>query len=272
MDEITTIKALDENGNAIETFIYADKIVISNTDSVEIYGTPEQRIELFKDLSAYLGEIKNPENTANNAYLTKKNKDAGIQKDVLYSPLDEVLNTAKPVLSKYGFGLIQAPVSAEKDAGIKTILTHKSGAFISFPILRVPIVQNTAQQVIAAITYARRGALNPILSTHGETDDDGNILTPQPDTNKTADKKQTQPEPKKTAETKPQTKKISPEQQKVLDLANELASSGIAKETISSAMGINPREVTDVKLLNIAYEALTKLKQPDIKKVDLKEI
>ena len=151
------------------------KVTIEDTDVIDIYGTDEQRKEMFKDWAGYIGEIQNPENSAVNPFFKKPDGSGS-----LYSPLDEVLSNSRPILSKYGFGLFQIPTAETGRVSVKTILTHKNGGMIVFPALRIPTTKNDAQGVISSITYARRGALNPILATHGETDDDGNSAsTPQ---------------------------------------------------------------------------------------------
>lgn len=131
--------------------------------SIIMGGSRDEQRELFKSLAGYIGEISNPECTTMNPFHGKK-----------YAPLDEVLNTARPVLSKFDLAIMQSPTFGDSRVGVRTILTHASGAFIIFPSLSIPVAKNDAQSMIAACTYARRGALNPILSTHGEIDDDGN--------------------------------------------------------------------------------------------------
>lgn len=145
------------------------KLTIEDNDVIDIYGTDEQRKEMFKDWAGYIGEIQNPDNNAVNPFFKKPDGSGS-----LYSPLDEVLNNSRPVLAKFGFGLFQVPTAETGKVSVKTILTHKDGGMIVFPSLQIPITKNDAQGIIAGVTYARRGALNPILATHGETDDDGN--------------------------------------------------------------------------------------------------
>jgi len=275
-NEYTYIPA-DINTTQLDHADFSDnnRIVLSNNDSIEIYGTEKQRTEMFRDLSLYLGEIKNPENKENNAYLSQKNKENKIDKDVLYAPLDEVLNTTRPVLSKYGFGLIQIPYAKERVAGVRTILTHKSGAFISFPILAVPTAQNTAQQVIAAITYSRRGALNPILATHGEVDDDGNSLESDENTNKQSKIKNTS-KTGKTEDKRDLNSQYLPEQNEVINFAKELIKKyNIDKDTISSICdkhNCNPKNCTDKKTLSVVLEELKKLIPSENNRVKLEEI
>ncbi len=245
------------NISELETYLnYRPKYVIENTENVEIFGTDEQVAEMFKNWAEYMGEIQNPDNTADNIFLTAKNKSSG-GNAALYAPLDEVLNNARPVLSKYGFGFFQSPMTKTGLASVKTILTHKSGAFISFPTLSVPTGGNTAQMVIAGITYARRGALNPIIGTHGENDDDGNLISgndnKKPVSRKVVNTKSVVPQP------------VADKQKEIVSLCKELISGGIDREVVNTTLedtcgSKNPNSVKDMKLLENAYAALDEVR------------
>ena len=130
---------------------------------VRFYGDANQRTALLKAYTEYMGEVENPNTTKMNPFTKSP-----------YAPLDEVLNTVRPVLSKHGLAVTQAPMNGD-DGKVyaQTILMHEDGGMMVFPPFGIP-AKNDAQGVIAALTYARRGALNPILGTHGEMDDDGN--------------------------------------------------------------------------------------------------
>ena len=126
-------------------------------------------------------EIKNPNNTANNPFFKSK-----------YAPLDDILNLARPLLSKNGLSLIQSPITDSDKVGVSALLLHTSGEFIEFEPFYFT-TKNTAQDAGSAITYARRYQVNAILGICGEDDDDGNHATGN------------KPEPKK--EEKPQAPK-----------------------------------------------------------------
>ena len=136
---------------------------VLDATNVRFYGEPAQRTALLAAYTQYIGEIENPNTTKMNPFTKSP-----------YAPLDEVLNTTRPVLAKHGLAVTQAPMNGE-DGKVyaQTILMHEGGAMMVFPPFGVP-AKNDAQSTIAALTYARRGALNPILATHGEMDDDGN--------------------------------------------------------------------------------------------------
>lgn len=142
-------------------------IEIDDEAGLRFYGNDEQRAALMDAYTQYIGEVQNPKTTKLNPF-TKSN----------YAPLDEVLNATRPVLSKYGLAVLQAPLNGDGNhVYVKTMLLHKSGGMVIFPVFGVTAAKGDAQGIIAALTYARRGALNPVLATHGEADDDGNAAT-----------------------------------------------------------------------------------------------
>lgn len=141
-----------------------DRFYLEDDGEVIFKGSDEQIAEMFADYANYFGEVTNPWNTMTNAFL--KNK---------YAPLNEVLNTVRPVLAENGFSVIQTPKVDEKgDVLVQTILMHRSGAMISFPSLKSKAVKADIQGLGAAITYLRRFAISSILGVASENDDDGN--------------------------------------------------------------------------------------------------
>ena len=127
----------------------------------------ESIIELSKALSKFQGEVKNPANTAVNPFFKSK-----------YAPLETVLNAVRPILSKHGLSIIQAPSSEGEYVSITTTLLHESGEWIEFAPLNLKTDKNTAQGAGSAITYARRYAISAILGIASEEDDDGNNAEP----------------------------------------------------------------------------------------------
>lgn len=140
-------------------------VSIINGDT-HIGGAPEVVAKLFTSMSNYLAEVKNPANTAVNPFL--KNK---------YAPLDEVLNTVRPVLAKHGLAISQFPTFNGDYVSVGTILAHKDGGYIVYPPVSVPITKKDAVSVVAGVTYARRCSLNAVLGIHGEADDDGSMAS-----------------------------------------------------------------------------------------------
>ncbi len=126
--------------------------------------------ESIKNLAAALvkfqAEVKNPPNTADNPFFKSK-----------YAPLNDVLNLVRPLLSKHGLGVIQAPSGDGKDITLTTMLIHESGEWVELEPLTLQADKPTAQGAGSAITYARRYALSAALGISSEDDDDGNIAS-----------------------------------------------------------------------------------------------
>lgn len=125
----------------------------------------EDITELAKALAKAQNSLKNPNNTANNPYFKSK-----------YAPLPDVLNDIRPILAGNGISVIQSPVANEEGGiGVETMLLHESGQYLLTDPYFLKPVKNDPQTAGAAITYARRYALNAALGISGEEDDDGNI-------------------------------------------------------------------------------------------------
>ena len=128
----------------------------------------ETIVELATALSKFQGEISNPANTATNPFFKSK-----------YAPLETVLNTVRPILSKHGLSVIQAPFTEGEHVVITTTLLHESGEFMEFPPLSLKMEKVSAQGAGSAITYGRRYAVSAILGISSEDDDDGNSAEPK---------------------------------------------------------------------------------------------
>ncbi len=130
-------------------------------------------------LTKFQGEIKNPANS--------KVVGAG-SFSYKYAPLDEVLNLVRPMLSKYGLSIVQAPVMADGMVGVTTTLLHESGEWIEFEPILLKMDKQSAQGAGSAITYARRYSISAVLGISSEDDDDANSIEPstrnQPTSNK----------------------------------------------------------------------------------------
>lgn len=131
---------------------------------------------LAKAYAQFQQEVVNPSNTAKNPQF-KSN----------YAPLDEVINTAKPVLAKYGLSVLQSTGSEGESIKVVSILMHESGEYIQSDELTLPAYQTkgggvkefNAQGAGSAITYGRRYSLSAILGLASEDDDDGNHASGQ---------------------------------------------------------------------------------------------
>ena len=116
-------------------------------------------------LSKFQSEVENPKNTADNPFYHSK-----------YAPLQDVLNTVRPLLSKHGLSVIQSPAGDGQSVSITTMLLHESGEWIEFEPLVLKAEKITPQGAGSAITYGRRYALSAVLGISSEDDDDGNSL------------------------------------------------------------------------------------------------
>lgn len=148
----------------LEAFPIMEGFTIADAKEVVFNGNPEQIAEMLDDYSKYFEEVTNPENSASNPFFKSK-----------YSPLSEVLNVVRPIMGKYGFGILQSPKMSESGmVQVQTILTHRSGATISFPSIEARPAKADVQGIMSIITYLRRASVNAILGVCGEPDDDGN--------------------------------------------------------------------------------------------------
>lgn len=86
-----------------------------------------------------------------------------------YCPLDQIIETCRPLLLEQGLAVTQMLGEGGK---ITTMIMHNSGQWISstFGI----DAKGTPQQIGSAITYARRYAYTSALGISNEEDDDAN--------------------------------------------------------------------------------------------------
>jgi hypothetical protein len=136
-----------------------------------------KRSESIKEIAIALckfqAEIKNPSNNATNPMYKSK-----------YSTLDNVINTVKPILSKFGLSYLQSPSTSDDGLyiGTTTLLIHESGEWIESDPIVLPAYKlgkdsvkvYDAQAVGIAITYGRRYSLSALLGVSSEDDDDAN--------------------------------------------------------------------------------------------------
>lgn len=134
--------------------------------------------ELMTALAAAMAEMPAVKKNAQNTFL--KNK---------YATLDNIIEAAKPVLSKHKLFFIQQV----NDNGVETFIYHESGEFISSGCMKIPEETakglSLAQSMGVSITYAKRYQLAAMLGISSDDDTDGQIgdnkdlapaKTPQP--------------------------------------------------------------------------------------------
>lgn len=128
----------------------------------------EETSELFKAMSAFQSEVKQPKKDANNPFFKSK-----------YVPLENVIDAIHTVGSKHGLSEMTYPAISENglEYGVGVVITHLSGQYIQFPPVTLKPDKNTPQGVGAAMTYARRYALSSAFGIASETDDDANEIS-----------------------------------------------------------------------------------------------
>jgi hypothetical protein len=128
------------------------------------YERSDSMAKMAKPFGAMLGEMENVFNSKSGF-------------GYKYAPLNDVLDKARPVLAKHGFGMTQLVYTSGVDKIIvKTILIHESGEYISSEMELPPTdVKGTVQiqKMGASITYARRYQITAMLGMAGEEDTDG---------------------------------------------------------------------------------------------------
>ena len=143
---------------------------VANLDSKKTKPIPAPtRSEDMKDLFTALAKAQGEMNTAGlsktNPYFKSK-----------YADLTEVVNAARPALTKFGLAFTQPVLPTEDGQNIlHTILTHSSGQWISSQMRIIP-PKSDVQSLGSYITYLRRYSLSSLLGiVAADEDDDGEI-------------------------------------------------------------------------------------------------
>lgn len=91
-----------------------------------------------------------------------------------YAPLDEVMDTALPLLTANKLSLMQFPVTIDGKHILHSVLAHESGASMQTSI-ELLLTKQDPQGLGSAITYERRQTVMAILGLSAkDEDDDGN--------------------------------------------------------------------------------------------------
>src|SRR5690606_23919551 len=130
--------------------------------------TSESIANIAVALIGFQSEVANPEKKGINPHFKSK-----------YAELDDIINTIRPTLEKHGLAFVQSPVNENGQVGIRTLLLHKSGEYIQFAPVMIPLQKATPHQVGAALTYAKRYSLGAALGLATEEDKDANDVAPQ---------------------------------------------------------------------------------------------
>jgi len=139
----------------------------------------ESIAEIATALAKAQAEISNASKNAKNPHFKS-----------VYADLAEILNTVRPVFSLHDIAVIQAPQYENGAVTVETMLTHKSGEWISSSV-SAPVSKQDAQGVGSAITYCRRYGLAAMAGIAQE-DDDANGAVGGPN-----NRKQVAPQPQR---------------------------------------------------------------------------
>jgi len=109
------------------------------------------------------GEITNAEKDRTNPHFGQK-----------YATLAANLDSCRMPLSKNGIAVVQIPHAEGQQVTVHTVLIHKSGEWLRFP-LTLQARDGSPQATGSAITYARRYSLSSVVGiAPDDDDDDGN--------------------------------------------------------------------------------------------------
>lgn len=123
--------------------------------------------ELYSAFINFQKEFKGMKPDANNPFFKST-----------YITLDGILETVRPILSKYGLVVYQEATGSDGVVRVKTILAHESGQALETGILEMkPTKPNEPQALGSCITYAKRYQLASLLGICESVDDDGNKAT-----------------------------------------------------------------------------------------------
>lgn len=94
-----------------------------------------------------------------------------------YAPLDAILNTVRPALTKNGLAVTQLLGNIEGNPALRTVLLHEGGESLEEWCPLPSSSGMSAQEFGSLVTYFRRYALVALLGIAAEEDDDGNAAS-----------------------------------------------------------------------------------------------
>lgn len=125
--------------------------------------TSEAINEICDALSKAQGQFKAAKKESINPHFKSK-----------YADLASVWDAVREPLAVNGLTVLQDVTTGEKSVSISTRVAHKSGQWIEFGPLSVPLSKNDAHGVGSAISYSKRYSLSSALGIASDEDDDGN--------------------------------------------------------------------------------------------------
>jgi len=213
--------------------------------------TSESIANIAAALVGFQSEVANPEKKGINPHFKSK-----------YAELDDIINTIRPTLEKHGLAFIQNPVQADGQVGVYTVLIHKSGEYIQFDPVMIPLQKATPHQVGAALTYAKRYSLGSALGLATEEDKDGNDVGVPDQQKKTPQRKQQPPSNNQAQQTtKQQAKAKTPEDRRKQGIE--------AIKELKEKIGLTDKEFESLLFRETLFEDINKLDFEQVKNVYL---
>lgn len=198
------------------------------TQRWQVYGTDEQRGALFAALAKAQAEFPPIPRTKEVTIRGKTDDGRPYSYTFEYAPLDQILDTLRPILGKHGLCFSQPPVSGDgNDYEVRTILGHSGGAYFE-AVIRVQKVPKVKDQG-GLFTYLKRYSANGILGVEPSTDDDAAVASGEERDIKDRGGKRSSPPapPRQKAQPKPEAQKAQETGKK---LAEEEAARKAAEE------------------------------------------
>lgn len=220
----------------------------------------ESIAKLAAALAVVQGELKHAKKQTENSYFKSS-----------YADLPATIDTAKALLAKHGFAVVQIPVTDQNDGiSLITELLHVSGEWLRS---RYPIrpMKFDPQSIGSAITYARRYAYQAMIGIAAEgEDDDGNKASGKTEQEKTTEQAAT-PSPKtaKNYALKPSPAQASPQMSRPDPLADP--SLHVIQGSIGKAKGHALKECRLVDLVKCleTKEIRARLTAEDVSNMEL---
>ena len=95
-----------------------------------------------------------------------------------FTSLDHLIAETRPVLTKHGLAIKQAPTHIDGAPALETTIHHVSGERET-DVMLLLVSKNDMQGLGSAITYGKRYMWASVLGVSSESDDDGNASTAQ---------------------------------------------------------------------------------------------
>lgn len=127
-------------------------------------GNPEAPKSLVEAIHAVQAEAPTLQKTATNPHFKSK-----------FTPLDKVVETLQPLLTKNGLVWMVFPCRDEHgEPAVRYRLEHVGSGEVLEETMPLLIAKDDPQGQGSAITYARRYCLQAVFNVVADTDDDGN--------------------------------------------------------------------------------------------------